>query len=543
MKRDVVKRMSLRARVRRLLVVLLACGLALPVVSVVPAAAAVTTVVSLTFDDGNASQLAAQAALKKYGMNGTFYAISGYVGGTNYLTLDQLKSIKADGNEIAGHTVSHFDLVQLSANEAKRQVCNDRVNWASWGVPVSDFAYPFASSTPAVEQIAADCGYNTARGLGDIRTRFSCGKCPVAETIPPANAYNTRAPVQVEKTWTLADLKKSVTQAEAKGGWVELTFHQICTGAGCVDPAISPTVLDQFLAWLKARTARGTVVRTVAQVAGGTVKPAVAGPAAPPPTGTTNGIQNPSLETFDPTTGLPKCYLAGGFGSNTPSWSVGTDAHTGTSAVTLTMANYVSGDAKLVPRLDLGECSPTVTPGESYVLGEWYKSTAPTQFAVYYRTSVGTWTYWTSSPWFAATSTYAQAVWTAPPVPSGATGISFGLNLFSNGSLTTDDLSLTQAPAAPAAAGATPPAGLAAAARTAVTSGTAALPVTVDPSAPLAELSRSGPKLIESTTGGDLLPPRRPSRTKGSKILQSHLLPGLTQVGTEFVIAPDPSRG
>ena len=71
-----------------------------------------------------------------------------------------------------------------------------------------------------------------------------------------------------------------------------------------------------------------------------------------------------------------------------------------------------------MPSLDLGECAPTVTPGTTYTLGEWYKSTAVTQFALYYRTANGLWQYWTSSPWFAASATYTQATWVTPAMPA-----------------------------------------------------------------------------------------------------------------------------
>ena len=39
-----------------------------------------TTLVSLTFDDGYASQINAQRVLAQHGMNGTFYVPSGFIG-------------------------------------------------------------------------------------------------------------------------------------------------------------------------------------------------------------------------------------------------------------------------------------------------------------------------------------------------------------------------------------------------------------------------------------------------------------------------------
>jgi hypothetical protein len=72
----------------------------------------------------------------------------------------------------------------------------------------------------------------------------------------------------------------------------------------------------------------------------------------------------------------------------------------------------------------------------------WYTSTAPTQFELYYRTGLGTWHYWTSSPLVLAATAWTQTTWTSPAVPAGASAISMGLNLISTGTLVTDDYEL-----------------------------------------------------------------------------------------------------
>ncbi len=418
-----------------------------------PAQAAAPTVVTLTFDDGNADQLNAAQILNNNGLKGTFFIPSGAVGTPNYMTLANLQALAAAGHEIAGHTVTHPDLTTLTTDEATRQICNDRVNLSNWGFRVTNFAYPFAAENATIQGIVKNCGYNSARGLGDIRTRFSCAGCPLAETIPPANPYNTAAPDEEDSSWTLADLQKSVTQAEAGGGWVQLTFHHVA--ASSTDPLnITPNLLTQFVTWLKARPAT-TTVKTVDQVIGGTVKAIVSGPAVPPQATGGNLVKNPSLETL--ANGAPQCWQAGGYGTNTAAFSTVSPGHTGSMAERLVVTNYANGDAKFLPSLDLGGCSPVATAGHSYNLGAWYKSTANTQFALYYRTGVGSWVYWTSSPWFAAATTFQKASWTTPALPAGASGISFGLNLFSNGTLTTDDYEMIDTANAPAPA--PPPAG------------------------------------------------------------------------------------
>ncbi|MBG6057082.1 peptidoglycan/xylan/chitin deacetylase (PgdA/CDA1 family) [Cryobacterium sp. MP_M3] len=422
-------------------------------IAAAPARAAVPAVVTLTFDDANADQLTAAATMKANGLHGTFYTPSGYVNQPGYLTVANLQGLVADGNEIAGHTVTHPDLATLPTDEATRQICNDRVNLTNWGFRVTNFAYPFASLLPATKTIVSNCGYNSARGLGDIQTRFGCAGCALSEAIPPADPFELKAPDEVDNTWTLADLQKTVTQAETAGGWIVLTFHHI--GPAGADPlTVSPTLFSQFAAWLKARPAT-TTVKTVDQVIGGTVKPAVSGPVVAPKPAGSNLITNPSVETL--TAGVPQCWQKGSYGTNTPTFSTVTPGHTGTRATQLRVTGYVNGDAKWLPALDLGGCSPPATPGHAYALGAWYKSTVPTQIEVYYRTGLGSWTYWTASPFFAGSTTYQKASWTTPALPDGASAISFGLNLVSNGTLTADDYEMfdaaTVTPPPPPAAG------------------------------------------------------------------------------------------
>ncbi len=410
-----------------------------------PAQAAVPTTITLSFDDGNADQLAAATIMNTYGLRGTFYVPSGYINQPGYMTVANLQTLAAAGHEIGGHTVTHPDLATLPSDEASRQVCNDRVNLSNWGFRITSFAYPFASLTAATKTIVQNCGYNSARGLGDISSRFGCNGCQLAETIPPADAYEVKAPDQVDSTWKLADLKKSVTQAETAGGWVELTFHHI--GTGGTDPlTISPALFQQFAAWLKTRPAT-TTVKTVDQVIGGTVKALVSGPAVPAKPVGSNMITNPGLETL--TNGVPQCWQNGGYGTNTAAFSTVSPGRTGTRAAKLIVTGYSSGDAKWLPALDLGGCSPNATAGHAYTLSGWYKSNAPTQIEVYYRTGLGSWSYWTASPFFAAATTYQQASWTTPALPAGASAISFGLNLASNGTLTTDDYAMFDAAAVP----------------------------------------------------------------------------------------------
>ena len=412
--------------------------------------------VTFTFDDGVADQLAGQQLLEKYGMVGTFYINSSFIGLPGYMTRANLDQLKAKGHEIGGHTVSHQNLPTLSADEQNRQICQDRNTLLSWGYAVTSFAYPFAEFDATTKAIAQHCGYNTARAVGDLRSPFSCSDCPATETVPPADKFETRTPDDVESNWTLANLQNLVTRAEQTGGWLPFNLHHVCT-TGCPAESISPTTLDRFLAWLKPRsvvTIR-TTVRTTAQVVGGTVQPAVA-PIAPPAPGApgVNTVRNASVETAGTVNpNVPDCFTSAGYGTNTATVSRVTDAHTGTYASRIAVTSRTDGDAKIIPTFDLGQCSSQVAQGRTYEVSAWYKSNVQVFFTMYKRNAVGQWSYWTQSPRIAPASNWTRATWITPAPPADAVAASFGLTIDSVGTLTTDDYGFADTTPGPAPKG------------------------------------------------------------------------------------------
>jgi peptidoglycan/xylan/chitin deacetylase (PgdA/CDA1 family) len=401
-----------------------------------------STVVSLTFDDGSEDQFVnARPLLRAHGMPATFYVISGRVDSdANAMTSAQLRTLAADGDEIAGHTVTHPNLPTLSSDDQQREICNGRVSLMNMGLDVTDFAYPFGAFDATTERLAGACGYNSARGVGGLVTPGSCAGCPNAESSPAADPYDVRTSDSVKTTTTLSQLEGYVTQAQQNGGgWVPVVFHHVCDDC---DPAyaVSPSLLAAFLDWLQTQRPLGTTVATVASVVGGPVQPPVPGP--PPPPAPT-AVQNPSLESVD-AKGVPGCFQLGGYGTNSYTFAATTDAHTGAVAERLDVTSVTSGDRKLVTRQDAGICAPAVTPGRSYRVSLWYRGSWPsgsaTKISVYYRdATTGSWTYWTSSPAFPPGAAWAQAAYTTPPMPADAAEISFGLALPVAGTMTVDD--------------------------------------------------------------------------------------------------------
>src|SRR5436190_6362377 len=248
-------------------------------------ATSVSTTVTLTWDDATISQytLAFQRAMQPHSVEGTFFINSGHVGaGPGFMTWGDVRALAAAGNDVAGHTIDHVNLVdpRLSDTGRVRQICGDREALIDHGFHPSNFAYPYAALERSVERIVKGCGYAAARSGGGA----SPGGPVYAETIPPGNPYSTRAwSPPGGREITLADLE-SLVEAAARhgGGWVQIVGHAVCSRefepkayAGCTASYgwIDLGTLNRFLDWLADAGAggapAGTVTASVDQVLGG----------------------------------------------------------------------------------------------------------------------------------------------------------------------------------------------------------------------------------------------------------------------------------
>jgi peptidoglycan/xylan/chitin deacetylase (PgdA/CDA1 family) len=420
-----------------------------------PAAANVTTdaktVVTFTWGGSLADQMPSLSIFRKYGMHATYFVASGLVCLLNqsecqksspYLTIHDLREIAADGDEIGGLSVLHERLTALPAAEAKREICDDRANLYRWGLRPTDFAYPFAAVNRATEALTRQCGYNAGLSAGAVRGANRCDMCAWAETIPPKNPMDVRAPVEVNSvhtTWSASTYESIVQGAQQHGGgWVVFTIHDICP-AQCALGTTSP-VLRSVLSWLQGQASHNVAVETMHQVIGGPLQPPVRGPA--PRAMPAFGVVNANLVKAKG--GQPACFEDADYGGTVASFAYHpTGGRHGSAAETVRITKAGSGNAKLLPSTDLGLCAPLVAAGHAYATGVWYKSNIPTRIEIYRRTLLGGWDYWITSPVFQASDSWRQASWTTPAAPPGTTGLSFGLTTNSVGTITTTDYSLT----------------------------------------------------------------------------------------------------
>ena len=213
------------------------------------------TYVSITFDDGWADNLEAAQMMQSFGVMGTFYINSGRVGaGPQRMTLAELNQIYAMGHEIGGHTGLHQKLTNFNPTQQKQIICGDRQQLLDWGFNTTSFAYPYGANTPDSMRILSECGYNSARDSGGIRTNDSCANCPGGDYVPPQNPLQMRS-VSYRAVMGVPGLKWYVQQAQAEesfNAWLIFIFHEF----GNYDPLvkisrITPNEFTEFLNWIQ----------------------------------------------------------------------------------------------------------------------------------------------------------------------------------------------------------------------------------------------------------------------------------------------------
>ena len=121
----------------------------------------------LSFDDGYTSVFTtAFPIMQQYGIKGTVYLNSAYVGDDGRLTLDQLHQLYDAGWTIANHTPEHTDLTTLTSVTAIKAVIQQGINWLlanGFTRGAYDFALPFGSYNNMVLEALKECGIQTDR--------------------------------------------------------------------------------------------------------------------------------------------------------------------------------------------------------------------------------------------------------------------------------------------------------------------------------------------------------------------------------------------
>jgi len=147
------------------------------------------------------------------------------------------------------------------------------------------------------------------------------------------------------------------------------------------------------------------------------------------------GVPNGSLEqAADADPNLPLAWKIGGWGTNRASFSYSATGRAGSRAVSLTLSEHVSGDAKWY-----FDAQP-VTPGSSYQYSDYYRADVPSFVVVQLTMTNGSFKYLNLGQ-VAASADYTQ-VRADFLVPEGAVAVSVFHGLSRVGTLEIDDVAL-----------------------------------------------------------------------------------------------------
>ena len=142
-------------------------------------------VLTLTFDDNPKGHLTIAApVLERYGFRGTFNIVCNSVGkDERKMTWDDIRELRRRGHEIASHTVSHSQLVQLLAekgtNAVMRELTLSRdIIRRETGAAPRFFCHPFGQTTPEVDSLVRSAGMTPMRAVR--RHNFGTGTTPAA---------------------------------------------------------------------------------------------------------------------------------------------------------------------------------------------------------------------------------------------------------------------------------------------------------------------------------------------------------------------------
>ena len=180
--------------------------------------------ITITFDDGwETTYSVAAPLLLKNGIQSTQYITTGLLGNPAYLSLDQVKVLHKNHQQIACHTVTHPDLTTVSDQNLDVELdgCIDYFKSNGLG-EVKDFAAPYGH----VDQRVVDHikkFYRSGRNTnGDLKNGVNEADVNFPSTI---NQYDIIG-VTVHNDTTVTELKAAVDYTIAHKGWLVLTYHQ-----------------------------------------------------------------------------------------------------------------------------------------------------------------------------------------------------------------------------------------------------------------------------------------------------------------------------
>jgi len=174
---------------------------------------------TFTFDDGKSSQIRElYPILRKYGFPATFYVVAGEIGFPGKLSIEDLRNLVKEGNEIGSHGFTHRSLLGLRDSQVEDELCKSQEVLRPFNA--ISFAYPFGRHDRRIVSKVAQY-YDSARAYGDaVRVnRSSLVDRYALESFPVEGSFSGRVNSKAPEYLLSSD---EVVESDA---WLILTLH------------------------------------------------------------------------------------------------------------------------------------------------------------------------------------------------------------------------------------------------------------------------------------------------------------------------------
>lgn len=172
-------------------------------------------VVSITFDDGWLSTYTnGLPVLDELDIKATFYVLSDSFTDMQYMSIDQVKSLRDRHHEIGSHTVSHPHLTSLDQENLDYEIVSSKKQLESKIGPVDGFASPYGDYDDDI--------LTQIKGL----YRYHRTVSPQVNTFENFDKYQLKSP-NVLATTPDEDIRQWIERAKKTSGWLILTYHEI----------------------------------------------------------------------------------------------------------------------------------------------------------------------------------------------------------------------------------------------------------------------------------------------------------------------------
>jgi peptidoglycan/xylan/chitin deacetylase (PgdA/CDA1 family) len=194
--------------------------------------------VTFSFDDGFKSIYTnGLPILDKAGIKSTQAIITTAYSDAEYMSWANIKAIAKNGHEIASHSRTHANLVEISQTKAKKEIAGSYADLVAQGITPKVFVYPYGEVNTSVIALVKSAGYIGARGVEESLDTATTDKYDL-----------TDMHITSDVKWET--IKGWIDTAIKNKQWLILEMHsQDKTGEQYSnDPALLQKIVDYILA-------------------------------------------------------------------------------------------------------------------------------------------------------------------------------------------------------------------------------------------------------------------------------------------------------